>query len=289
MHPPSRSKRDDQRITSRNRSREPSPSALDRRDEIARALGEGQPAVFLDYDGTLTPIVSRPEDAHLSAEMRATVGHVAGRCPVAIVSGRDRADVEARVRRDDVLYAGSHGFDISGPGGLRDEYQRGRELLPDLDTAERALRDRLDRIAGARVERKRFAIAVHDRNVIESDRGDVEAAVDAVHEDHPRLRKTGGKCIHELRPDVDWDKGRAVRRVLELLRLDPAVPVYLGDDETDEDGFLAVARGGIGIRVTEPGEGITPTRAAYSLRDTGEVRQFLEWLAATLSRDFPTS
>jgi alpha,alpha-trehalase len=136
------------------------PSALESAEEIAARLAGRRPAMFLDYDGTLTPIVSQPEDAILSDEMRDVLRELAGLCTVAIVSGRDRADVEPLVALDGLIFAGSHGFDIAGPD-LRLEYEGGRDRLPDLESAERELRERIDPIAGARVERKRFAIANH--------------------------------------------------------------------------------------------------------------------------------
>src|SRR5262245_34567037 len=126
------------------------PSALEHVPEIA---GCDRPvAVFLDYDGTLTSIVSQPEDAWLSDSMRQTLGELAARAPVvAILSGRDLDDVRRRVNVDSIVYAGSHGFDIAGPRGLR--RQMAPEFLPDLDTAEKELHQALDGISGARVER----------------------------------------------------------------------------------------------------------------------------------------
>ncbi len=94
------------------------PDALEHRDEIARRLAGKRLAVFLDYDGTLTPIVARPDLAVLSEAMRQVVRDLAGRCTVAIVSGRDREDVQKLVALDQLIYAGDHGFDISGPAGL---------------------------------------------------------------------------------------------------------------------------------------------------------------------------
>ncbi len=113
------------------------PSALDCKKQI-KGLFEGkQIAVFLDYDGTLTPIVDRPEQAVLSEEMRAALKSLAEHCRVAIVSGRDLQDVRKLVDLDNILYAGSHGFDISGPNLI---YRHGEEFLPELDNAEQQLR-----------------------------------------------------------------------------------------------------------------------------------------------------
>src|SRR5882762_4412574 len=133
------------------------PSALEHVREIA--AGGGQRAVFLDYDGTLTPIVSHPENAWLSDSMRQTLRELAVRAPVAILSGRDLDDVRRRVDIDTIVYGGSHGFDIVLPRGLR--RQVATEFLPNLDAAEKELREQLAGIRGARVERKHFSVAAH--------------------------------------------------------------------------------------------------------------------------------
>src|SRR5690606_7121348 len=140
--------------------------------------------------------------------MRARIRDLAALCPVAIVSGRDRADVARLVGIDSLVYAGSHGFDISGPDGLRKEHDEAAAYLPALDRAERQLEAALGGIAGALVERKRFAIAAHYRLVAAENVAKVEAAVDAALAANPELRKTYGKKVFELRPRIDWDKGK---------------------------------------------------------------------------------
>src|SRR5690606_15157717 len=91
------------------------PSALEHLDEIAQWWSDRPLAVFLDYDGTLTPIVPHPADAFLTPEMRRMIAALAERFPVAVISGRDRPDVAARVGLGTLYYAGSHGLDIAGP------------------------------------------------------------------------------------------------------------------------------------------------------------------------------
>jgi alpha,alpha-trehalase len=264
------------------RGREPTvgdlPNALDRRDEIRRRLEGSTPAVFLDYDGTLTPIVERPEDAVLQDEARRAVQRLAERIPVAVISGRDLADVRRMVGVNGIFYAGSHGFDIAGPGGVAE--QRGVEFVPDLDRAEEELRPLLAPIRGARLERKRFAIAIHVRQVDDRRVPEVESVVDEIARRHARLRKTGGKKVFELRPDVEWDKGRALFRLMAVLGLDreDVVPIYVGDDATDEDAFRAIRDRGIGVVVRGEDDSRT-TSAHYSLADTEAVRLFLEEIA----------
>lgn len=253
-------------------------SALDRLEEIRERVRGKRLAVFLDYDGTLTPIVTRPEDAVLSDAMRETLRRLAGRCPVAVVSGRDLPDVRERVGLDGIAYAGSHGFDIVGPDGKPAAPPRAGAFLCRLDAAERLLRRDLGGIDGAQVERKKFSVAVHFRRVRDDEVSGVRAVVDRTHARHPELRTTSGKKVLELQPDLAWDKGEAVRWLLRTLGLNRpyVVPVYIGDDLTDEDGFEVLADRGIGIVVRSERR---PTAACYALADPEDVRRLLETLA----------
>jgi trehalose 6-phosphate phosphatase len=254
------------------------PSALERREELAERLEGHQVAFFLDYDGTLAPIVPNPEDARMSEAMRATLMALARRYPVALVSGRDVAVLEGFAPLEGVYYAGSHGFDISGPGGRAWQHEEGKALLPELDAAERELGEALAGLPGARLERKRFSVAVHWRQVEEARVPEVERALDAVLARHPRLRKGGGKKVFEVQPDIDWHKGRAVQWLLRALGLEGerVLPVYVGDDLTDEHAFEALKGKGLGLVVR--GEVERETAGDYALEDTEEVRRFLEWM-----------
>jgi len=254
------------------------PSALDRLDKIIAPPRGKRFAVFLDYDGTLTPIVDHPEDAWLSDSMRQVLRELAARVPVAILSGRDLDDVRRRVDLDGIVYAGSHGFDIAGPG-FRREF--GADYLVDLDMAEKELHEPLDEISGAQLERKRFSIAAHYRNVTENDVPALTQAVEAVAARHPELRRIDGKKVFELLPAIEWDKGKAVMWLLEALGLERENirPIYIGDDSTDEDAFRALKERGVGILVSEQPQ---PTAAIYSLKNPAEVERFLHALTATL-------
>jgi alpha,alpha-trehalase len=213
--------------------------------------------------------------------MRAVIEGLARRSTVAVVSGRDLQDVRGHVGIESIFYAGSHGFDIAGPDGWRREAEQAVAMLPILDRAEEELGAALGSIPGARVERKRFAIAVHYRQAAEGDIPAIEETVDRVQATHQELRKTGGKKVFELRPRIDWHKGKAVLWLLETLGLElsQVVCIYIGDDVTDEDAFRALRGRGIGIVV---GDESRRTAADFALRDPDEVRRFLEVLLAEL-------
>ncbi len=257
------------------------PPALERLGELWAQIGDRRIAVFLDYDGTLTPIVERPDLAVLSEDMRGTLAALADRCPVLVISGRERGDVEQLVGLNGIVYAGCHGFDIAGPEGAELPHRDVAGYAPIIAQAARDLERQLASIAGVIVEDKTYALAVHFRMVSAGDVGRVKRIVDEVAAQHPRLRKTGGKKVFELRPNMNWDKGKAVLWLLDALDLSEAdvVPFYIGDDITDRDAFDALRGKGISILVAEQPQ---PTSADYRLSDTTEVRSFLNELAALL-------
>lgn len=268
------------------------PSALARWPEIAARLDGRRLALFLDYDGTLSPIVQRPELAVLPAATRAVIRRLAGRAPVAVLSGRAREDVAGLMDLPQLYYAGSHGFDIAGPPPSPGEpplrHEVGAGVPERIDRLAERLRRDLAGIDGVLVEPKRFAVAVHHRLADDRDLPRIEAAVDRAARDAAataggdparRWRRTAGKKVFELRPDVDWDKGKALLWLLARLGLEgpEVVPVYLGDDVTDEDAFAALRdRGGIGVLVADEPR---PTAAGYRLRTPDEARELLTRLA----------
>jgi len=251
------------------------PSALESIQEILSKIEGKDLAIFLDYDGTLTPIVDDPGKALLSDPMRKTLVELSERVPVAVISGRDLPDVRKLVDIGTLYYAGSHGFDISGPEGMETRHEKGADFLPSLDKAERELREKLGTFSGAWVERKRFSIAVHYRKVAEeSDVESVKKTVKKVAGLHEDLRMSGGKKIFELQPRMDWHKGKALLWFLRELDVDKesVVPFYIGDDATDEDAFRVLKDRGISIVVMDRHR---HTEAGYRLKNPGEVERFL--------------
>jgi len=249
-------------------------------EELRQRFEDKRVAVFLDYDGTLTPIVSRPEDAVLSKGMHNILSSLTRKCAVSVISGRGLADARNLVTVQGLYFAGSHGFEIEGPNGVHMEVEEAQASLPQLDWAESELNRELERIPGSQVERKKYSIAVHYRNVAE-DAPSVEEAVDRVLEQTSGLRKRYGKMVFELGPDLDWHKGKAVLWLLRELELDQygVIPIYIGDDVTDENAFEALSGKGITLIVgNEP----RLTSAKYRLHSVNEVRDFLYMLQVYL-------
>jgi len=241
--------------------------------DLPRMLEDRPVAVFLDYDGTLTPIVDRPEDARLPAATADELTALAQVCTVGIISGRDLDDVLDLVELEGLWFAGSHGFDVLSPDGERRQFEQGAAALPGLDAAEVALADAIDVAPGAWVERKRFAIAVHHRASAEADIPALEAAVATIAEGDPTLRMTGGKKIFELRPAADWHKGTALRWLADAAGLEPeTLVVFVGDDVTDEDALDAVRAEGLGVVVDTEDR---PSAAHMRLDDPSQVAELL--------------
>lgn len=272
------------------------PSALASFDQITNCAKGKRVALFLDYDGTLSPIVDNPDCAFMSDSMRAAVRKVAEYFPTAIISGRSRDKVYEFVGLRELYYAGSHGMDIFCPhrqsisdnhtdfdkqGVEINLFQPAAEFLPMIDEVRRLLEECIKDIEGATVENNKFCVSVHYRNVDEESWEIVGQRVYDILKEYPHLRLTHGRKVLEVRPVIDWDKGKAVTFLLESLgfnNCDDVLAIYVGDDRTDEDAFKVLRENnkGCGILVSP-----TPkeSNAIYSLRDPSEVMEFLTSLA----------
>ncbi|KAK2655798.1 hypothetical protein Ddye_008850 [Dipteronia dyeriana] len=265
------------------------PSALDMFEQIIEASKGKQIVMFLDYDGTLSPIVDDPDQAFMSNKMRKTVKKLAKCFPTAIVSGRCRDKVYNFVKLAELYYAGSHGMDIKGPEtGSQNKKsdhesilcQPASEFLPMIDEVYQKLVEKTKSTPGAKVENNKFCLSVHYRCVDEKKWSEVAQQVRSVMKEYPKLLLTQGRKVFEIRPTIKWDKGKALEFLLESLgfaNCTDVFPVYIGDDRTDEDAFKILRdRGqGFGILVSKsPKE----TNASYSLEEPKEVRSFLRRL-----------
>ncbi|XP_058786806.1 probable trehalose-phosphate phosphatase C [Vicia villosa] len=271
------------------------PSALSSFDRLMKGVNGKRIVVFLDYDGTLSPIVNNPDRAFMSDEMRAAVSEVATYFPTAIITGRGREKVKDFVKLNNLYYAGSHGMDIMAPSvpinqcdnttlhtnGNGVPFQPAKKFLPAIQEMLKRLEDVIKGIEGASIEDNQFCVSVHFRQVHEKDYNVLEEKVKSVLAKYPLFCMNEGKKVMEIRPSIKWNKGNAIEYFLDTLGLSNSnnfLPLYIGDDRTDEDAFKVIRSRGQGYPIivsSTPRE----TCALYSLRDPSEVLIFLSRLA----------
>jgi alpha,alpha-trehalase len=236
--------------------------------------------IFLDYDGTLTPIVRRPEDAKLPSQSKDMLEQLSKKFTVGIISGRDRTEIQSLVNISSLYYAGNHGFDIAGPGNCSFIHPSAKIVQPYLSRAELYISESLSSINGILIERKQFSIAVHYRLVNPADVEMIRKELALICDVIKGLKISSGKKVFELQPDIEWNKGTAVLWLIEKLypiaSLSPNTTfVYIGDDITDEDAFREIADIGISILVGSHG---SMTSAKYHLDSVAQVYNLIEML-----------
>jgi trehalose 6-phosphate phosphatase len=254
-------------------------------DFTAAAAAAEHILLLADYDGTLAAIVGRPEEAVLSAGVRQKLQTLAVKpaCSVGVISGRSVDDIKALVGIRDIFYSGNHGLEIEGPGlkYLHPDAAAARAIVTELAAPLAAA---LEDISGVIIQDKGFSLSVHYRLA-----PDKEAIVTATVERITAPYIARGKVhvypmkkLWEIRPPIDWNKGRAValigRLIRETLKISRLLTVYLGDDTTDEDAFRVLRRPE-GWSIFIGGEK-TLSSAEYCLGSVPEVEEFLGRLVA---------
>jgi trehalose 6-phosphate phosphatase len=231
----------------------------------------GRSALFLDYDGTLVGIAPTPAEARADDELRVLLGDLLARLggAVAIVSGRQVADIDHFLAPLRLTVAGLHGLELrrhdgslveQGPAGV------------SLERVREAFRSFTARNPGTLLEDKRLTVALHYRGAPAAADRAMALAERLAQESDGALRLQHGKMVVELLP-AGRDKGRAIEELLELPDFAGRAPVFVGDDVTDEAGFRATnRRGGSSVRV---GTADDPTEASWRLADVGALRRWL--------------
>jgi trehalose-phosphatase len=253
---------------------------FDAMEEVGDRVAQAEHLLLcLDFDGTLTPIVEDPATAYLSPPMQRVLRSLAGhkRVSLAIISGRERSDLQAHVGIPGLIYAGNHGLEISGPGCLFVE-PTAASHCEALKEFAAALTKKLRPIPGAFVEDKNLTLSVHYRRVAAADEEKIRRIVqEALAGTNDPFLLTFGDKVFEIRPRVSWNKGTAVGWIKEQLGKPDALAIYLGNDVTDEDAFAALPEG-ITVKVGS----VSETAAHYQVESPAEVGRFLGWMESLL-------
>jgi trehalose-phosphatase len=230
--------------------------------------------LFFDYDGTLTPIVSRPELALCPSEVKKLLEKLRDLPGVylAIISGRSLEDLKGKVEVPGIIYVGNHGLEIENPSG------RHKKILSSTRTKElkkitQNLWNSLKEIPGILFEEKGPILSVHYRNVPQKYFTQIPQVLEKELQkwkDHWKM--ASGKMVLEIRPKVDFHKGKAVKEILKAFLSGGLLPIYLGDDQTDEDAFRVLKGQGISVVIGPDGY---LSEADFFLQNPDEVQEFL--------------
>jgi len=239
-----------------------------------RIASAGHVALLLDFDGTISEIVSRPEDAEMAPQIRPHLQALAARpgFHVAVVSGRALEDVRARTGLENVIYVGNHGLEIEA-GTTRFREPHAESLRRELRSLALQLKLALAETDGLEIEDKGLTLSVHYRRVPEQLHHWVREVTNGAAARSRSFLCREGKMVLEVKPQSTWNKGYAIKWILREILPSPSLPIYIGDDVTDEDAFAAIPQG-ITIRVGDPGV----SRAHFYLPHVAAVGEFLEWL-----------
>lgn len=236
--------------------------------------------LFLDYDGTLTPIVDSPDKAVLSKETKKSLIKLVRnpKFKIAIISGRSLKDIKKKVGIPGIIYSGNHGLEIEGPT-IKYENNISVEYLTILNEIRPILRDSLSHFKGVINEDKKMTLSIHYRLAEKKIIPQIKTVIQQNISYYLRGKKINireGKMVLEITPNVEWDKGRAVLWILNHpgISENNFYPLYFGDDLTDEDAFRALKSYGITILVGKKKK----SNAQYFLNDVLEVDKFLEQL-----------
>ena len=256
-------------------------------ERLARA---GRIRLFLDYDGTLAEFAPTPEHVHPDPELLPLIGRLAQhpRFRVSVVSGRRLGHVRALVPVPNVLLAGTYGVELLTPEGARIDRLDYGSVRPTLDTIKPRWADLIAGRVGYFLEDKGWALALHARFADEAESGRLLAgarqlAEAAMRQAAPDLfRLLGGHRFLEIGPKLAH-KGLTVAWLLDQFPWHGALPLYLGDDDKDEEAFGVIkARGGIAVVVSaEPRE----TKADLRLASPRAARAWLEGLVSGLASE----
>lgn len=247
---------------------------------IRSVIGLKPVVLFLDFDGTLAPIAQKPDQARMPSSAREIVSHLVGsrQVSVVVISGRSLEDVRKMVGIKGIIYAGNHGIEIAGPE-MNYKHEISDEYKMIIEKLRREIGWKLMDFPGTFIEDKTETLSVHYRLLPPERTTALDQLLYGMTQpflEKGHIRLVLGKKVLEIRPACNWDKGKAVEWILQHRQ---GVPIYLGDDTTDEDAFDVLKDKGIGIHVGQNER----SQASYYLNNTGEVVMFLQFLCEVMN------
>jgi trehalose 6-phosphate phosphatase len=235
--------------------------------------------LFLDFDGTLAPIVSTPARVHLPSQTKKILRqlHSLSNIKLAIISGRNLDDIKKMVAISGIIYAGNHGCQITGPN-INWQHLFPIIWIKKLQKLYQELSVAMTGIKGVLIENKNRSVAVHYRNIKNKDMVRFREVLKRISQPYLAsscIKASLGKKVIELGLVTMWNKGEAVNWLIRRLKhsktIHSYIPIYIGDDVTDETAFTVLKREGITIRVGPRKQ----SNASYYLRNPLEVATFL--------------
>jgi trehalose 6-phosphate phosphatase len=248
---------------------------FDKWSEIAGRVGRARAVrLFLDFDGTLVAIRRTPEGVTFSPRTRQVLDRISNhrRVTAVIVSGRRRGVLRQYVGLPRVRYWGLYGWER---GPVR---RLSRAAVWELSRVRASLVAGLRNHRGVRLEDKRMSLSVHTRGATRRARAKAYELLVRTLQPCSHLHVLPGSQVWEVLPRQIPGKGAAIREAVQRWRV-PFLPIYVGDDTTDEPAFALLDRG-ITVKV---GGSDQHTRARYWLASPAEVRGFIERLEGELS------
>ncbi|MBI5573967.1 MAG: trehalose-phosphatase [Elusimicrobia bacterium] len=246
------------------------------KNEIIENLRNRRALIFLDYDGTLVPIRKTPKLAVLNLKTKELLRQISKKYFIAIISGRTLSEIKKLVGLKNIIYSGNHGFEIEIKG-RKTVQDVPLESKKEIHRIKNKLIEEIKKIGGAFLEDKGLTLSVHWRLVGKKYLLKLFAIIRDVIRNGLCIHLTKGKKVWEIRPNINWDKGRAVRFVMSKVQSPKSkvVPIYIGDDITDEDVFK-ILKNGITIRVGKSKK----SKAKYYIKNQSEIKKLLNHLIA---------
>lgn len=233
--------------------------------------------LMLDFDGTLSPIVKTPKQAKLPENIKQKLKKCLKLFPVIIISGRSLKDIKKKIKLNKIIYAGNHGLEWQINKQLT-QVEVSKDSLKSLKVIKYKLSKLISEYPGMLLEDKRLTLAIHYRMIKKSKVKNFIKTVNEIIQPYIQnnLSLIDGNKTYDLRPSLNWTKGHFAEFIIKQMEINydkKLIPIYVGDDKTDEDVFKKL-KNAITIRI---GKSQT-SKAVYYLKNQNKINNLLQWI-----------